>query len=81
MISHLIKWDHTEDWFVTRFDTVRHHISGERVFRVSLQDQDYLYISGHCIDSRILFPATAYLFLGKFIFKSSSLLLFQFENY
>ncbi|XP_063702664.1 fatty acid synthase-like [Culicoides brevitarsis] len=63
MISHLIKWDHSEDWFVTRYDTVKRHISGEKVFRVSLQDQDYFYISGHCIDSRVLFPATAYLFL------------------
>lgn len=65
MISHLIKWDHAEDWFVTRYDTVKRHISGEKVFRVSLQDQDYFYISGHCIDSRVLFPATAYLFLGE----------------
>lgn len=65
MISHLIKWDHTEEWFVTRYETAKKHISGEQVFRMSLVDQDYEYVKGHLIDGRVLFPATAYLFLGE----------------
>lgn len=62
MISPLIKWDHSEDWFVTKFEMQRVK-SGERKVKFALSDQDYKYISGHMIDGRVLVPATAYLHL------------------
>ncbi|CAO1315088.1 unnamed protein product [Diamesa serratosioi] len=63
MISPLIKWNHTEDWFVTKFNDGIANKSGERRVLLNLNDLDYAYITGHTIDGRVLFPATAYLHL------------------
>lgn len=49
-ISPLIRWDHTEDWFITKFELQRSTRSGERKVKVSLTDQDYDFIAGHVID-------------------------------
>ena len=35
--------------------------SGERFVTISLEDRERNYLSGHVIDGRNLFPATAYL--------------------
>lgn len=53
-ISPLVRWDHTEDWFITRFELQRSTRSGERKVKVNLSDQDYDYIAGHVIDGKIL---------------------------
>lgn len=63
MIAPLIRWEHSEDWFVTKFDSQKSNRSGERHVVLNLADQEYEYICGHLIDGRILFPATAYLHL------------------
>lgn len=65
MISYKVKWDHSQDWFVTKYEQYKKHITGEKVYRMSMEDAEYQYIGGHVIDGRVLFPATAYLFLGK----------------
>jgi fatty acid synthase len=54
MIAPLIKWDHSEEWFVTRFDLFKKNLSGERKITVKLSDQDFEFIAGHTIDG-ILF--------------------------
>ncbi|KAL7037047.1 hypothetical protein ACKWTF_009050 [Chironomus riparius] len=61
MISPLIKWQHSEEWFVTRFESQKSNRSGERHLVINLSDQEFDYINGHTIDGRVLFPATAYL--------------------
>lgn len=53
MISPLIRWEHSEDWFVTKFELQRSTRSGERKVKVSLTDQDYDFITGHAIDGII----------------------------
>ena len=63
MISPLIKWEHSEDWFVTKFENQKSTRSGERHVVINLGDRGHEYMSGHTIDGRILFPATAYLHL------------------
>lgn len=63
MISPLVRWEHSEDWFVTKFDSQKSNRSGERHVVMNLGDQEFEYMSGHTIDGRILFPATAYLHL------------------
>ena len=63
MISPYIKWDHSEDWFVTRYEQMRALKSGERRVKFALTTDDYEYITGHTIDGRCLFPATGYLHL------------------
>lgn len=51
MISPLIKWDHTEDWFVMKFTVKKGGHSGERKAILSLDADNY--ISGHIIDGKI----------------------------
>ncbi|XP_033230408.1 fatty acid synthase-like [Belonocnema kinseyi] len=63
MISPIIKWDHSEEWYVTTYNKNEKIVSGERVAEVTLDDEDYEYMSGHIIDGRNLFPATGYLYL------------------
>ena len=50
MISPLIKWDHTEDFFVMRFTIQKGGHSAERKVSVSLDE--FPYISGHIIDGK-----------------------------
>ncbi|XP_023313670.1 fatty acid synthase-like [Trichogramma pretiosum] len=63
MLSHLIKWEHSEDWFVTSYRLQEKITSGERLVSVTLADEDFEFMSGHVIDGRNLFPATGYLSL------------------
>lgn len=46
MISPLIKWDHSEDWYVMKYVGEGH--TGERRVTISLDEESY--ISGHIID-------------------------------
>lgn len=50
MIAPLIKWDHTEDWFITKFSVEKGGYSGERKVTLSLDEDSY--ISGHVIDGK-----------------------------
>ncbi|XP_063988124.1 fatty acid synthase-like isoform X2 [Diachasmimorpha longicaudata] len=63
MISPLIKWEHSEDWFVTSYRTHEKINSGERIVTLALTDEDYEYMEGHVIDGKNLLPATGYLSL------------------
>lgn len=63
MISPLVKWDHSADWYVTTYKMQAKTISGERVIAVSLDNEGYEYMTGHVIDGRILLPAAGYLVL------------------
>lgn len=51
MISPYIKWNHSEDWFVPKFDSKG---SCDRKVEISLADTDYKYIEGHVIDGKII---------------------------
>lgn len=61
MISPLIKWEHSDDWYVTSYQSQQKIASGERNVTVALTDSDYEQLAGHIIDGRNLFPATGYL--------------------
>lgn len=50
MIAPLMRWDHSEDWFVMKFEVKRAGDSGER--KVKLSFDEYGYISGHIIDGK-----------------------------
>jgi fatty acid synthase, animal type len=64
-ISPLIKWDHSNKWAVPLYpDYFNPTGASNSVFKVDLQDAEDSYLSGHCIDGRILFPATGYLMLA-----------------
>lgn len=64
MISPLIRWEHSDDWYVTSYRMQEKIVSGERIVEVTLSDEDFEYMSGHVIDGRNLFPATGYLTLA-----------------
>lgn len=61
MIAPLVRWEHSEDWYVTMYRVQDKIKSGERNILISLKDDEYEYLSGHVIDGRNLFPATGYL--------------------
>ncbi|KAL6257977.1 hypothetical protein P5V15_011573 [Pogonomyrmex californicus] len=61
MISPSIRWEHSDDWFVTTYKTQKKVIFGERTVSLSIADEDIEYMSGHVIDGKILIPATGYL--------------------
>lgn len=52
MVSSLIKWDHSADWYVTKFETQEKIKSGERTITVVLTDEDMEYVAGHVIDGK-----------------------------
>lgn len=55
MISSLVRWDHSEDWFLAKFDTMKDGKSGERICKLALADHDFEYVSGHVIDGEDFF--------------------------
>nr|XP_050849711.1 fatty acid synthase-like [Vespula vulgaris] len=63
MISPLVRWEHSDDWFVASYKMQEKIVSGERMVEISIIDEDFEFISGHVIDGRNLFPATGYLCL------------------
>ncbi|XP_054155200.1 fatty acid synthase-like [Oppia nitens] len=64
-ISPLIGWDHSQDWLVTLYpEYFNPSSSSDYTVKVDLQEKGDEYYSGHCIDGRVLFPATGYLMLA-----------------
>lgn len=62
-ISPLIRWEHSDDWYVTSYRTQARIKSGEKIVQVTLSDEDFEWMAGHVIDGRNLIPATGYLTL------------------
>ncbi|XP_046609412.1 fatty acid synthase-like isoform X1 [Neodiprion virginianus] len=63
MISPLIRWQHSEDWYVVRLQKQDRLKTGNRIIDVNLADEEFEWMSGHVIDGRNLVPATGYLAL------------------
>lgn len=54
MISPLIQWDHSQDWFSGEYDEKINQVACERKFIVNLKDEDNLYMGGHIIDGKLI---------------------------
>ncbi|XP_025266595.1 fatty acid synthase-like isoform X1 [Camponotus floridanus] len=63
MISHLIRWDHSEDWYAYRYIAQRKLDIGEAIVTINLLDDEFTYMTGHVVNRKNLLPATGYLFL------------------
>ncbi|XP_030143528.4 fatty acid synthase [Taeniopygia guttata] len=68
LISPYIKWDHSQDWDVPKAEDFPSGSKGSAsasVYNidVSPESPDH-YLIGHCIDGRVLYPATGYLVLA-----------------
>ena len=62
-ISHLIKWNHSKDYIVTKHPDYFNYMTGNRPYSVDILDRKFKFLTGHCLDGRNLFPATGYLWL------------------
>lgn len=49
-ISPLIKWNHSEDWFVAFYEPEGEIKSGESSYCINIREADWNYLSGHVID-------------------------------
>ncbi|XP_070170837.1 fatty acid synthase-like [Polyergus mexicanus] len=63
MISHLIRWDHSKDWYTYRYIGQRTIDKGEVIVTINVLKEDFIYMTGHVIDGKNLLPATGYLLL------------------
>ncbi|XP_021358822.1 fatty acid synthase-like [Mizuhopecten yessoensis] len=67
MISPMIKWDHSTNWFVPKSEDFLGASGGRSgaSFEIDISpDSPDNYLVGHMIDGRVLFPATGYLVLA-----------------
>ncbi|XP_047538487.1 fatty acid synthase-like isoform X2 [Vanessa atalanta] len=61
MLSHLVEWDHSEDWYVMSYKAQDKMNSNERTVKMSITNENYDYMVGHVVDGRNLYPATGYI--------------------
>jgi fatty acid synthase len=64
-ISSLIKWDHKESYFVRKYPEYHFRATASDMtvpLTVSFREESYL--KDHCIDGRVIYPATGYLMLA-----------------
>uniref|UniRef100_A0A1A9UN58 Fatty acid synthase n=1 Tax=Glossina austeni TaxID=7395 RepID=A0A1A9UN58_GLOAU len=76
-ISSLMRWEHSEDWFVMSYEDTKTKSKGERSYKLTLDDDDEEYLAGHVIDGKILIPAISYL---RYVWETFSL-MYHGENY
>ncbi|XP_070169898.1 fatty acid synthase-like [Polyergus mexicanus] len=62
MISHLIRWDHSKDWYTYRYVGQGTIDKGEIIATINVEE-DFIYMTGHVINGKNLLPATGYLLL------------------
>ncbi|XP_076014659.1 fatty acid synthase [Genypterus blacodes] len=68
LISPLVKWDHSQTWDVPKAEDFPSGSGGSAsttVYNIDINPEspDH-YLIGHCIDRRVLYPATGYLCLA-----------------
>ncbi|KAJ3607846.1 hypothetical protein NHX12_024897 [Muraenolepis orangiensis] len=80
LISPLIKWNHEQTWDVPKAEHFAAGAGGSAsgaVYNIDMNPEspDY-YMIGHCIDGRVLYPATGYLVLAwRTLMKSLGLVM------
>jgi fatty acid synthase len=64
-ISSLIKWDHKDSYAVRKFPEYHNKATAsDMIFSISLGNPEYKFLADHCIDGKVIFPATGYLMLA-----------------
>ncbi|XP_041830190.1 fatty acid synthase isoform X2 [Melanotaenia boesemani] len=68
LISPLLQWDHSQTWDVPRPEDFFYSSGGSgsaAIYNIETNPEsaDH-YLTGHCIDGRVLYPATGYLVLA-----------------
>ncbi|KAL3270572.1 hypothetical protein HHI36_021109 [Cryptolaemus montrouzieri] len=85
MISPVLKWDHSKDWYVLVYREIHSLKSEERLFTMSLKEEEWQFAAGHVVDGRNLFPGMGYLrvvweSLAMSLSLSDSEMIVVFEN-
>lgn len=62
-VSSIIRWNHHQKFFVAKYPESFRRPPCEARVKFDLIDETDKYLAGHCVDGRILFPATGYLYL------------------
>lgn len=62
-VSSIIRWNHHHKFFVAKYPESFRRPPCEARLKFDLIDESDKYLAGHCVDGRILFPATGYLYL------------------
>uniref|UniRef100_A0A2A4JTZ4 Ketosynthase family 3 (KS3) domain-containing protein n=1 Tax=Heliothis virescens TaxID=7102 RepID=A0A2A4JTZ4_HELVI len=63
LLSHLVEWEHSEEWLKTRYSTKTRVVTAGRDFILSTQDDDYKYFEYYKRDGVCVFPEAALLTL------------------
>ncbi|CAK6981202.1 fatty acid synthase [Scomber scombrus] len=67
LISPLVQWDHAQTWDVPKVEDFSGSVGSNSatIYNIDINPEstDY-YLIGHCIDGRVLYPATGYLVLA-----------------
>lgn len=79
-IAPHMEWDHSQEWDVPSCADFQFSSNDGSAtscnFEIDLSSSDNKYLEGHCIDGRVLYPATGYLVLAwRTLAKSMGLLL------
>ena len=65
-ISSLIKWDHSETYFVKKYPDYYFRANASDFNQsINIQEPQDHFFMNHCIDGNIIYPATGYLMLAK----------------
>ncbi|XP_073345432.1 fatty acid synthase isoform X2 [Pagrus major] len=68
LISPLVQWDHAQTWDVPKAEDFPSGSGGSNsatVYNIDISPESTdFYLIGHCIDGRVLYPATGYLVLA-----------------
>ncbi|XP_071569097.1 fatty acid synthase-like [Temnothorax nylanderi] len=62
MISHVCKWNHSEDFYVFQYTHQKITFKKEMVISIDVADEAFIYLTDHVVDGKNLFPAMGYLF-------------------
>ena len=85
-LSPLIKWDHSDDWFVPLYpDYFNPNIDFKYKITIDLNRMEDVFYSDHCIQNQIIFPGTGYVvmvweMLAKSVGKSINECPIKLEN-
>lgn len=64
-LSPLIKWDHSQSWLVLLYpEYFNPSNKADHSVKIDLNENSEKFYADHCIDGRILFPATGYLYIA-----------------
>ncbi|XP_063539371.1 fatty acid synthase-like [Cydia strobilella] len=55
-LSHLVEWAHHEKWKFPSYASPERVASSTCIFKISLHDAEHLYLHGHRIEGKTLFP-------------------------